>query len=292
MPDFWTHILGGSEIIRGIKNEEIKEIVKENNKVFNFGCQGPDLFFYNDFWPWIKDKRGPEAGQKMHQKKVKELVLNSYTYLKDMEHNKDIDRNDYNRLTAYICGFICHYIIDKTTHPFIFARAGDEQEHKRLEQNIDSYLINKYRGENVCQLPPFKAIYLGKNLPLPIINYYSHVLKEIYNQDKQIDFINDSYQDCRHVLWIFYSPYRIKYNILRFINRLTSIDLTTYSYQANSRLKLLENEGYQEFETFFQQGIGEGRELINLLDDYLDDRVEKHYLWNKLPDYTFTGEKI
>ena len=119
-----------------------------------------------------------------------------------------------------------------------------------------------------------------------------YVLKEIYNQDKQIDFINDSYQDCRHVLRIYYSPYRIKYYILKLVNIFVSIDLTTYSYQANSRSKLLEKEGYKKFEDLFQQGIREGCELIDLLDDYLHDRVDKNSLENRLPGYTFTGEKI
>ncbi|MFO8001765.1 MAG: zinc dependent phospholipase C family protein, partial [Marinilabilia sp.] len=109
MPDFWTHILGGELVIKELKQEDEQQylkIITDNQQLFNLGCQGPDIFFYNDFWPWIKEKRGPSIGEKMHQNNVAELFKVSLEFLKQNQNS-----DDFSQLFAYLSGFVVHYAL-------------------------------------------------------------------------------------------------------------------------------------------------------------------------------------
>ena len=224
----------------------------------------------------------------MHQKKVKELLIATFSYLKK---KNAIEKEENKKLLAYICGFLTHYSLDKTAHPFVFARADDEQSHKLLELKLDTYLVEQYWGAAACSISPIKKIYMGKKLPSPIKNYYTYILQSVYKQNKQFNFINDSYTDCRRLLWFFYSPYKVKFNLLKFINLFTSMELTNYSYRSIDTKEILKERDYYQFENLFNQGVDEGLRLINLIDDYLHDRVNKNIMEARIPNYNFTGEK-
>ncbi|MFW6007172.1 MAG: hypothetical protein ACOCQ5_04210, partial [Halanaerobiales bacterium] len=96
MPGFWTHILAGEQIIDKIDRTSLLDIIEEDRKFYNFGCQGPDFLYFNNFWPWIKNKDGNIAGGKLHTQKIKSLFLYSSDYIKNKKGNKF-----YEPLLAY-----------------------------------------------------------------------------------------------------------------------------------------------------------------------------------------------
>ena len=71
MPDFWTHVIAGQEMINKSQNERLIALFDENKEIFNFATQGPDFFFYNNFWPWKKEKEGVNLGERLHNEQTK-----------------------------------------------------------------------------------------------------------------------------------------------------------------------------------------------------------------------------
>ncbi|MFD1361367.1 hypothetical protein ACFQ4A_06765 [Lentibacillus salinarum] len=46
-----------------------------NEAYMKFGAQGPDPFFYYNFWPWIKEEPFNHIGLKLHQEKCGQFLM-------------------------------------------------------------------------------------------------------------------------------------------------------------------------------------------------------------------------
>lgn len=288
MPDFWTHILGGELVLKGLKDSNLKDMLEGNRNTFNLGCQGPDLFFYNDFLPWIKDKRGPRIGTMLHEIHTKSLFLESIDYLKEAKSNKD-----FEDLASYFLGFIVHYAIDKNEHPFIFARTKGTNEHKALEMKLDTYFIKKYWDKKVHLLSASSIIDIGADLPLTIVEYYKNIVTKVFSVNLESATINDSYNDYRKVFDIFYSPRggkRFGLNILKMFNAIMPIDLSTMIYPTDVDNEFLTMEEFLEFEDTLEKGAAEGVRLIGLVDAYVKDEIGKEVIDGAFHDVSFCGD--
>ncbi|MCL6477157.1 MAG: zinc dependent phospholipase C family protein [Peptococcaceae bacterium] len=107
MPDVWTHIFCGREVLAGV-GENFKELAREKISLFLLGCQGPDIFFYYNFLPWNGDKRVFLLGERIHREKCGLFLRESLKYLK---------RNPDAGTTKYLMALICHWCLDRITHP-------------------------------------------------------------------------------------------------------------------------------------------------------------------------------
>jgi hypothetical protein len=292
MPDFWTHILGGELVIKELKQENEQQYLKmitDNQQLFNLGCQGPDIFFYNDFWPWIKEKRGPSIGKKMHQKNVAKLFKTSLKFLKENQTD-----DNFSQLFAYLSGFVVHYALDKRMHPFVYQQTNNFPEHKKLEINMDTYFANKYWNKLAHQINPKPAINVGNNLPQIIIKYYATTLKQLYNisDDELKTTINDSYQDYKRVFSLFYSRWGLKRILFKFINPLLAFDISTLIYPTHLNYELLSSTNYKKIELLLSQAVGEADGMSKKVISFLREDITAKDFKNTFPNINFNGTKL
>lgn len=285
MPDFWIHSLSGQLVLEDLESTDWKNMIEDNRKVYNLGCQGPDFFFYNDFLPWIKDKRGPKIGTMIHEKNTKALFLESIDYLKSVQNE-----GNFSTLASYFSGFIVHYAIDRHEHPFINARTGNSNEHKTLEMKLDTYFIKKYWDKKVHLLSPSATIDMGKDLPKDVIDFYKSIIHNIYGITLSTDTINDSYNDYKRVFDIFYSPKGYKRFCLSKLNAVMPLDISICIYPTDIDNDFLTKEEFLEFENTLKEGIAEGIQLIELVISYLNDNIEKSRIEAALHDISFSGK--
>ncbi len=276
MPDFWTHILGGELVLKDLEQENIEENIRENRRIFYFGCQGPDFFFYNDFWPWIKNKRGPEAGKKIHEADFRSFFSCSMDYIQ-------VDK--LNLLKVYFYGVLCHYVFDKYLHPFIYARTSNFPEHKKLESSLDILLVDELWQEKAFKLFPVTAIDIGDELPVEIEDYYRYVLSTLFDYSPQVDFINDSYIDMKRVLSIFYCPEKLKRSGIMLLNKLLPLDISIYLYPETIEYNFLSEGEKTEIYTLLKKASREGIDLIKMVNKgAFSDLIDF------LPRVSFTGK--
>lgn len=290
MPDFWTHLIAGEEIIEKSKNEKLISLFDNYPEIFNFGCQGPDFFFYSDFWPWIKEKEGVELGEKLHQKKTVTLIVEISKYLKEIKKTKNIE--EYQKSLLYLSGFIAHYVLDLKVHPFIFEYGGSGSSHKKLEMELDLKVAEKKWNLNIEKLSPVNFFDFGNELPEYITNFYIYVLKKVYFYKKSSKQINESYQDFKKFHRIFYSPQGMKAAIIRFVDKLIPIDIALYSYNANKDFEILNDHLYSLFKKRYVEGIEEGLRLYENIFNYLNDNISEVELKNKIVKKNFSGKKL
>lgn len=286
MPDFWTHIIGGEKVLEGIGDQPFQEMVAEERNLFNFGCQGPDFFFYNDFWPWIKRKRGPEAGKRIQLDNITELFLTSAEFLK-----ASTVREEFPLAMTHFTGFLAHYVFDRNFHPFINYKTTIPEEHKLLEVLLDCYFIEKYWEKEAYLLSPAEAIELNGELPPVVHEYFSLVLTRVHSYPRNIGFIEEAYLDMKRVLGMFYCPHpggkRFRYKLL---NLLLPINLNMFIYPVNPDYSKLKDEEWQTVEGLFNKAVKEGINLLKAIFDFLEDRIGKEELISTFPEISFEGE--
>ena len=79
------------------------------------------------------------------------------------------ERENKEMAVSYISGFLCHYILDSTMHPYIYDVAGYDPyvpnsnevngAHTQLENLLDTWLIQYYKGKKSLKVR--KAAHCG-----------------------------------------------------------------------------------------------------------------------------------
>jgi len=291
MPDFWTHLIAGEEMIEKSENKKLISLFSNNPEIFNFGCQGPDFFFYSDFWPWIKEKNGVELGEKMHKEKTDILILEISKYLKEIKKDKQNEKK-YDKLLIYLSGFIAHYALDLKVHPFIYKYGGEGNDHKKLEMELDLKVAKEKWYLNIEKIFPVNFFDFGDQLPDYLTEFYIYILKKVFGFSRNYKEINKSYQDFKKFHRIFYSPQGIKSSIIQIIDKVAPIEIALYSYKGNSNFKILNEQLYNKFEKRYNEGIKEALRLYKLLFSFLNGTISELELKIKIEKKNFLGKKI
>lgn len=265
MPNIWTHILFCEEIMDVMDNKE--EYLRMDGYL-KLGSQGPDPFFYHNFWPWKKDDRVNQIGSSIHTEHCGPFLMDM------IESGSRLS----SKGKAYILGFVTHHILDRNTHPYIHYRAGYEgNKHQELEVIIDTLMMERNRNMNTWKVPAYKEINVGRFLDREIEQLlYRHI--QTYFPEKTAalpdDFIQQSYRDMRMALKMLFDPYRWK-------NVLLSSMISSFSHQPVRKNKDYLNEGHhtwhhpatnepdtRSFLDLYEQAKNEGMKIISAIIDH------------------------
>ncbi|NLK65616.1 MAG: zinc dependent phospholipase C family protein [Tissierellia bacterium] len=127
MPTTYAHYTFGMKVINEL-NEELRETINKNIELYHIGLHGPDILFY---YKPLKSNKVNKLGNEIHS-------LNSNIFF---QKAKKFTVND-ERTTAYIAGFICHYMLDSRCHPYIRTKE-DKISHNEIETEFDRELMLK-----------------------------------------------------------------------------------------------------------------------------------------------------
>ncbi len=153
MPDFLTHTVFSKEVLNYINNKNLKEEIQKRMKLFILGAQGPDIFYYYFTVFPKKRERLRKIGNIMHNTKTGDFFKLGVEYaLKSGD-----EKHKYDLLT-YMIGFICHFYLDSTIHPFvcfccengIYKKDGtlSKASHQDIETSIDIIYSREKEGKS------------------------------------------------------------------------------------------------------------------------------------------------
>lgn len=131
MPAVYAHYKFGKEVYRALP-KNIREIIRENKPAYFIGLHGPDtLFYYRSFCK----NRINQLGTRMHREEARAFFEKARTVYQE--------RPSYV-LLSYLCGFMCHFMLDSECHPYI----GEYMErfdagHLEIETDFDRDLMEK-----------------------------------------------------------------------------------------------------------------------------------------------------
>lgn len=245
MPSSITHGYFALDVLDKLENKYIKYIDKEFLKAF---AQGPDpLYFYNlatlSKGKYIRNT----YTELLHNHKTKDFFM---TLIKEIKERK-LEKN--KQAISFLYGFICHYALDTTIHPYIIFKTGiydknnkDTYKYKNLhidmEVNLDCYMIYQreqiqpkdFKLYNFCfNIKPFEPVF--KEL-------IDTVCKNIYTMYNFSNIYYKSLKQTKNIYKLFrYDKTGIKklgYKIIDKCLPLKQLNKEQLSYNVNYKKKL------------------------------------------------------
>ncbi len=130
MPAFYAHERFGKKVWKQIDGE-LKEILREHYPQFQIGLQGPDIFF---FYRLYSNNEVAKYGISMHSISAYSFFVNARKIIQE----KGRASKEY----AYLLGFLCHYILDSESHPYVeqmIQKTGIA--HMEIEEEFEKKLL-------------------------------------------------------------------------------------------------------------------------------------------------------
>ena len=199
MPDGYAHKYNAQ---RAMKLAGYKP---RNYRTFILGCNGPDPFFFYQMYKSGRNKSVNNIGIRMHNEKPGLFLQNLFRFAKT------------NAQKDFCLGFLCHYSLDCTMHPYInyiTSAYGHpfniENGHGFFESSLDSHLSHHEVGEAAAHpnayVPEVKKMYFDQ-----IITLVKQAVEATYTDicfDRS-EYVK-VYTDFRKVKLLLYSPNRTK----------------------------------------------------------------------------------
>ncbi|WP_010529846.1 zinc dependent phospholipase C family protein [Lentibacillus jeotgali] len=205
MPNIWTHMLFCENVMDSIENPNS---FLHYEAFMKLGAQGPDPFFFHNFWPWIQVNPVNDLGLKMHQEKCGNFLMDL------IDQGKGLN----DQVQAYIFGFVTHHILDRNAHPYIHYRSGyEESKHQKLEVLIDTLMMEKYHHLKTWKANVANEINVGAKLDKSIVNLLHTAIKDHYtvNRLHSNHYIQKAYRDMKLALKLLADPYGWKNTLLK-----------------------------------------------------------------------------
>lgn len=146
MPTTYAHDLFG-KLVRERLDPKAQEILKKYPNEFAIGLHGPDILFY--YHPFCSH-RVNRLGHTMHQQMAEPFFQKGRALYQQTQDEA---------LLAYLSGFICHFMLDSSCHPFIgkyIDKTG--APHDEIETEFDRALMEQ-TGKNPFRYRPACVIH-------------------------------------------------------------------------------------------------------------------------------------
>lgn len=247
MPALLTHDFFGQDMLARITGDFFNRandeaLSAELRRAFLLGNQGPDPLFYAQLTPSFA--RAKQFGTLMHAEKAAE-TLAAFRRIALCAAEPD-----QSLLLAYLLGFLCHYSLDCTVHPFVYAqqyaicdagvkgldRRDGQVVHGQIEADLDAMMLAK-RGPGGVSGHRQKYDYpqrvlLASDETLRLLDQaYIALAHEVYAQDLPQNSFVRGVKDMRMTVALMCSPRGVKRS---FIGRLERIGRRHSLVQAMS----------------------------------------------------------
>ena len=144
MPDLVTHYCFGEQVSAALPAGPARAL---RGEIFGHATAGPDVWFSCGF-AGGRNRALAGRGDVMHEQNTGAFLL---ALAQSARTGPGRDE-----LFSYLAGFLCHYCLDRTAHPYIVCKTGNYDgtaatlpyrgAHMRLERAIDSWVIRRYYG--------------------------------------------------------------------------------------------------------------------------------------------------
>ena len=150
MPTTYAHDLFGKMVYHRL-DPEIQEKIKKYQITYQIGLHGPDILFY--VRPFHKN-RFNQMAHRLHREEAAGFF----------ERGRELYQKTGNEeILVYLLGFICHFMLDSTCHPYIseyMKKTG--ARHDEIETEFDRALMVR-TGKDPFHYQPGSVIRIEKN---------------------------------------------------------------------------------------------------------------------------------
>jgi hypothetical protein len=198
MPDITTHYLFGEEVQKQLPSS-LQQLIQQKESIFACGTQGADILFYRKSMPGKNPI--PYYASLIHKEKTDQVLLFWKQYL-----NSKKNTTEYPILSTYYMGFLCHYFLDSTVHPYVYylteRRRGQKgyspnahTVHAQIEAEIDSIFYRLMRSKPITSFPVKEIFTIDHGSKTVIAKGYTELLSHVFGINAPIGEIIKSFDD-------------------------------------------------------------------------------------------------
>ncbi|NLI92481.1 MAG: zinc dependent phospholipase C family protein [Peptococcaceae bacterium] len=222
MPDILTHLIMGESVHEylheiGREGESLAQFsfttIADNHEIFLFGTQGPDVFYYHNFWPWLRRNSLSKLGNRLHVEKTGVFFTEGFKKLKATNTCDE----DYGAIFTYLCGCLCHFALDKNAHPYIYRLTGYSFEkgeekgynsyaHQKLEALIDCLLMKKFRNREACYEPIHLSLKINRKFPGSLDRFYREMIQKLFDWELKENSLRKAFRDMTLGVRLIFDP--------------------------------------------------------------------------------------
>lgn len=191
MPDVAVHAAFGREVRREMEKETGEHI---REVPYTFALFGPDIWFM--YQPWKKRREG--RGRRMHTTRTGAFLTALARRARESRYRDE--------LFSYLAGFLCHYALDTTAHPYIIHMTEEKTKiprgHMSFEHSLDRAEMER-AGVWGGRHPVTEHYFPKLRLPECMREDLDAVFREVYG-----------WENCWKALNIACPRYRLCYRVL------------------------------------------------------------------------------
>ena len=217
MPAILTHDFFGRAVLEGFT----ERVTPTEREAFLLGNQGPDPFFY--LAADRKHKRWEPMGDRMHHERPAWLLLCMREAVGSLPADEELVGQ------AYVAGFLCHYLLDRSVHPLVYhyqygiCSAGvpgltDEQGnlvHAEIERDLDEAVLFSETGMTIEKYRPYEEVLQADDRILSVVDrLYFYAMLRAYEVTIDPGTYTAAVESFRRVQHLFYSAHGGKLAVL------------------------------------------------------------------------------
>ncbi len=260
MPDIVMHNRMGELVLEKL-SPEIREILDRN--IFLFAGNGPDPYsFYRFFVPFLRHERNLRIVT-MHKSKVSEFLLE----LSDLSERAE--------MFSFTAGFLCHFALDSTTHPYInkLANKGPGM-HTAIEHRLDLIELEregKQRKDILKLFPPY-----------PDLEEFSFALKKVFGWED--NYFKAGYRHMK----LYYLIVSDQSGLLNLLLKDRSGKLPALSYRS----KLCDGMDFRGFDELVPKAVDFGVNLVTKAFEYRNGSASREELEQLIGNNNYSGVRM
>lgn len=268
MPSTYAHYRFGQEVFQKLPPEIQKKITPYMD-LFNVGLHGPDLLFY---YKPLSSNAVNRIGYGEHKKSGREFFEPAGRVL---ENSRFSDAH-----FAYLCGFLCHFALDRECHGYIGDRIKETGiTHAEIEVEFDRSLLVKdgHEGRSPVYQILTKHIHPSKESAEVIHDFFPKTTEEqMFKCLKSMIFY------CN----LFVAPGRIRRAILLGGMRIAGIYKEMHGQVMNYEPNPACEESCKKLAAMYEEAIYNAITLICEIKGCVQGKLP----WSDLYQYTFDSE--
>lgn len=198
MPACITHNLFAADVLSRLEKPDTDKCA------WAWGAQGPDFLFCHRYFKTMRDKTLKtlqEYGSMLHKTSPSKTLEAMRRFVS--AHDNPVYR-------SYVLGFVCHYSLDSTAHPYVNARAAvlaQEREnetpgtmHGEIEAALDTIVLRWKTGKLPGEVRLGDMFPKNEGVQRMTARLYREVLFEVYGADVPEEALYQAAKDA-HLLF-------------------------------------------------------------------------------------------
>ena len=213
MPACLTHYYFAQNVLEQLPDKEDLDPC-----AFAWGAQGPDFFFCHRFLPFQRGRSLQDFGTRLHEERPSKVLGALRDFLK--RHPGKVYR-------SYVMGFVCHYALDSTAHPYVNGRARELLRqfpretpgtlHGEIEAALDAIILRFETGKLPSEVQLKHMFPKNEAVQRQIARLYQEVLAALYGESLSEELIFQATRDAHFIFSLVNDRTGLK---KRFLDRL------------------------------------------------------------------------